>query len=151
MNVSLPNLTLHCKLRPCKDTHCVYTCTHTNTYLHHIKSKPFCSALLVTLRVLLTCGRVTFPAPPSTESLIKTHSALIISPSDTLFLLVFSWDTAPFWQGKMKQMLNRNLASETRGDHQWPFLSSGCVWFLHATSPHRYNSHGHAHVLQTPA
>lgn len=50
--------------------------------------------------VVLTSGFVSawimFPAPPSTESLIKTISALKVSRSDMVSVVVFSWDAAKF-------------------------------------------------------
>lgn len=77
---------------------------------------------------------IMFPAPPSTESLIKTISALRISGSDMLPVVVFSWDTAKFWQKKMKQTFRRNW---TKWNRRWTSTSPLCACdVLSFTTPH---------------
>lgn len=48
-----------------------------------------------------------FPAPPSTESLIKTFSTLKVSPAHMACPVVPLWDTATFWQERMKLMFRK--------------------------------------------
>ena len=81
---------------------------------------------------------ITFPAPPSRHSLIKTFSALKSSSSDMLSAVVSTWDAAMFWQEEIKQMFRRIWASETRENPRWTSASlselRGCARFGHTTA-----------------
>lgn len=86
-------------------------------------------------------GWVTFPAPPSEGSLIKTTSALKVPASDMVSC-----------HEKMKLMYKGTeqvKREKTRGELQRGRLSSGvCLVSPHHMS-YTYNSHVHAHVLLT--
>lgn len=87
-----------------------------------------------------------FPAPPSTDSLIKTFSTLKVSPAHMASPVVPSRDTATFWQERIKPVFSEEPSKWNPRKLQPAWLSSGVCSVSPQHMRRTYKSHVCTHV-----